>query len=513
MELTGNVLEIRNLVKEFPSVRAVNDVSFDIKRNTVHCLVGENGAGKSTLIKILTGAYQRTSGRILLNGEEYVASSTKEAKDRGISTLFQELNVVDQLTVEENLTLGMEDTRFGFLRKTAKINKIISVMNSLEPSIRPNQLVSDLSVAKKQIVEIAKAVATEADIIIMDEPTAALSEGEIARLFTIIKGLRERNVTVIYISHRLDEIFELGNYVTVMRDGGHVATMPVAEIRDRSDLIKMMIGKTVFEQYSPREQDCEDVILQVRHVSNHKLQDISFDLPRGEIAGFYGLVGAGKTELARAIYGADSYTGDIIFKGKKLASSPDRVIEAGIALVPEERRSQGLFTLLTIRGNIPVMNMKKIARGGLVDGAKERTVTLEYIDKLKIATSSIEKEAAQLSGGNQQKVVLSKCLFADADLLMLDEPTRGIDVGAKSEIYSIIRQLAAAGKSILIFSSELPEVVNICDSIYLLYDGAMVERIRNGCDIDSEMMMHAVSGVSVDQATANGKVAAVTGGE
>jgi len=334
MELTGNVLEIRNLVKEFPSVRAVNDVSFDIKRNTVHCLVGENGAGKSTLIKILTGAYQRTSGRILLNGEEYVASSTKEAKDRGISTLFQELNVVDQLTVEENLTLGMEDTRFGFLRKTAKINKIISVMNSLEPSIRPNQLVSDLSVAKKQIVEIAKAVATEADIIIMDEPTAALSEGEIARLFTIIKGLRERNVTVIYISHRLDEIFELGNYVTVMRDGGHVATMPVAEIKDRSDLIKMMIGKTVFEQYSPREQDCEDVILQVRHVSNHKLQDISFDLPRGEIAGFYGLVGAGKTELARAIYGADSYTGDIIFKGKKLASSPDRVIEAGIALVP-----------------------------------------------------------------------------------------------------------------------------------------------------------------------------------
>jgi len=507
------VIRLDHLTKRYRAELALDQVSLEVPPGVVFALLGENGAGKSTLIKILTGAYQRTSGRILLNGEEYVASSTKEAKDQGISTLFQELNVVDQLTVEENLTLGMEDTRFGFLLKTDKVNKIISVMNSLEPSIRPNQLVSDLSVAKKQIVEIAKAVATEADIIIMDEPTAALSEGEIVRLFTIIKGLRERNVTVIYISHRLDEIFELGDYVTVMRDGGHVATMPVAEIKDRSDLIKMMIGKTVFEQYSPREQDCEDVILQVRHVSNHKLQDISFDLPRGEIAGFYGLVGAGKTELARAIYGADSYTGDIIFKGKKLASSPDRVIEAGIALVPEERRSQGLFTLLTIRGNIPVMNMKKIARGGLVDGAKERTVTLEYIDKLKIATSSIEKEAAQLSGGNQQKVVLSKCLFADADLLMLDEPTRGIDVGAKSEIYSIIRQLAAAGKSILIFSSELPEVVNICDSIYLLYDGAMVERIRNGCDIDSEMMMHAVSGVSVDQATANGKVAAVTGGE
>jgi ribose transport system ATP-binding protein len=477
-------------------VRAVNDVSFDIKRNTVHCLVGENGAGKSTLIKILTGAYSRTSGKILLNGQEFTPASTKEAKERGISTLFQELNVVDQLTVEENLTLGMEDTKFGFLRRTDKINKIVSVMNSLEPSIRPQQLVSTLSVAKKQIVEIAKAVASESDIIIMDEPTAAISESEIARLFAIIKSLREKNVTVIYISHRLDEIFEIGDYVTVMRDGRHIDTKPLSEVKDRSELIKMMIGKTVFEQYTPRERDSEDIILQVNHLSNHKLKDISFNVSRGEIAGFYGLVGAGKTELARAIYGADPYTGDITFKGKKLIPSPDRVIEAGITLVPEERRSQGLFTVLTIRGNIPVMNMKKISRNGFINGAREREVTLEYIDKLRIATSSTEKEAAQLSGGNQQKVVLSKCLFANADLLMMDEPTRGIDVGAKSEIYSIIRQLATQGKSILIFSSELPEVVNICDTIYLLYDGSMQDVICNGGEIDGEMIMHAVSGVT-----------------
>ena len=258
----------------------------------------------------------------------------------------------------------------------------------------------------------------------------------------------------------------------------------------------MMIGKTVFEQYTPRPRDCDDIILDVRHLSNHKLQDISFQGPRGEIAGFYGLIGAGKTELARAIYGADPYTGDIIFKGKKLHPSPDSVIGAGIALVPEERRSQGLFTILTIRSNVPVMNMKKISRGGFINGTQEREVTLEYIDKLRIATSSIEKEAAQLSGGNQQKVVLSKCLFADADLLMLDEPTRGIDVGAKSEIYSIIRQLAADGKSILIFSSELPEVINICDTIYLLYDGSMKETVRNGCEVDSERIMHTVSGVT-----------------
>jgi ribose transport system ATP-binding protein len=494
MELTENVLEIKDLIKDFPGVRAVNNVSFDIKRNTIHCLVGENGAGKSTLIKILTGAYARTSGRILLNGAEYIPRNPREAHQKGISTLFQELNVVDQLTVEENLTLGMEDTTFGFLRKTGKINKMVSVMNSIEPSIHPRQQVSTLSVAKKQIVEIAKAVATESDIIIMDEPTAAISESEIRRLFTIIQSLREQNVTVIYISHRLDEIFEIGDYVTVMRDGRHIDTKPMAEIKDRAELIKMMIGKTVFEQYTPKEDPAREVVLQARHLSNHKLQDISFDVRAGEIVGFYGLVGAGKTELARAIYGVDHYSGEILFKGKKLQSAPDKAIAAGIALVPEERRSQGLFTILTIRGNVPVMNMEKISRHGFINSAAERNVTVEYIDKLKIATNSTEKEAAKLSGGNQQKVVLSKCLFADADLLMLDEPTRGIDVGAKSEIYSIIRQLSKEGKSIMIFSSELPEIMNICDTIYLLFDGSLKATMPNGDDIDSEKIIHIVTG-------------------
>jgi ribose transport system ATP-binding protein len=494
MKLTENVLEIRELVKDFPSVRAVNDVSFDIKRNTVHCLVGENGAGKSTLIKILTGAYARSGGRILLNGEDYNPHSPRDAKQKGISTLFQELNVVDQLTVEENLTLGLEETRFGFLRKTDKIQKMVSVMNSLEPSISPRQLVGSLSVAKKQIVEIAKAVATESDIIIMDEPTAAISEGEIARLFKIIKALRENNVTVLYISHRLDEIFELGDYVTVMRDGRHIDTRPLNQVGNRAELIQMMIGKTVFEGYQPRPAAGREEVLQVRNLSNHKLAGISFEVRRGEIAGFYGLVGAGKTELARAIYGLDDYEGQILFKGRKLPPSPDGVIRAGIALVPEERRSQGLFTVLTIRGNVPVMNMKKISRGGFVNARLERRVTQEYIAQLRIATSSTEKEAAKLSGGNQQKVVFAKCLFADADLLMLDEPTRGIDVGAKSEIYNIVRRLSAEGKSILIFSSELHEIMNICDTIYLLYDGRLKESLRNGGDIDTQRILHLVTG-------------------
>jgi ribose transport system ATP-binding protein len=331
----------------------------------------------------------------------------------------------------------------------------------------------------------------------MDEPTAAISESEIARLFTIVKGLREKNVTVIYISHRLDEIFELGDYVTVMRDGRHIDTKPVSVIKERSELIRLMIGKTVFEQYTPKEGACKDAILQVRNLTNHKLNDISFDVHEGEIVGFYGLVGAGKTELARAIYGADEYEGEIVFKGRKLHASPDKVIGAGIALVPEERRSQGLFTVLTIRGNVPVMNMKKISRNGFINAAQERRATIEYIDKLRIATNSTEKEASKLSGGNQQKVVLSKCLFADADLLMLDEPTRGIDVGAKSEIYGIIRRLSAEGRSIMIFSSELPEVMNICDTIYLLFDGSVKDMIRNGCDIDMEKIIHVVTGGNV----------------
>lgn len=492
--MSDYVLEIKDLTKDFPGVRAIDNVSFNIRKNTVHCLVGENGAGKSTLIKILTGAYERTAGTILLSGKDYVAHNPKEAKQKGISTLFQELNVVDQLTVEENLTLGVEDTTFGFLRKSKKIKKMLEVLKSIEPSIDPKQKVATLSVAKKQIVEIAKAVAAEADVIIMDEPTAAISECEIGRLFKIIKGLRQKNVTVIYISHRLDEIFELGDNVTVMRDGKHIETKPVSEVKDRCELIKMMIGKTVIESYIPKPIQSEEKLLEVVHLSNHRLQDISFDVKKGEIVGFYGLVGAGKTELARAIFGADKYDGEIVFKGKKLEASPDKTIKAGIALVPEERRTQGVFTILTIKNNIPVMNMEKISTNGFVDASQEKAIAHEYVEKLNIVTNSIEKETAKLSGGNQQKVVFSKCLFADTDMLILDEPTRGIDVGAKGEIYNIIRQLSKEGKSIMMFSSELPEIVNNCDRIFLLYDGILKAEMKNGENIDTENIIHIVTG-------------------
>jgi len=492
--MESNVLEIKGLVKDYPGVRAVNEVSFEIKRNVVHCLVGENGAGKSTLIKILTGACERTCGEIILNGSEYCARSPKEARQKGISTLFQELNVVDQLTVEENLTLGIEDTFCGFLRKTDKIKKIVSVLKDLEPSINPKERVSRLSVAKKQIIEIAKAVAAETDIIIMDEPTAALSESEINRLFTIIKRLREKGVTVIYISHRLDEIFTLGDYVTVMRDGKHVATKPISEVKDRSELVQLMIGKTVIESYTPREKPAEELLLELKGVCNHKLRNVTLNVNRGEIVGFYGLIGAGKTELARAIYGADDYSGEIRLNGQKLGTSPEKTIRAGIALVPEERRTQGLFTLLTIKQNISAMNLGRISKLGMISAVQERNTAKDYISQLNIKTDSMDKETSKLSGGNQQKVVFSKCLFANADLLILDEPTRGIDVGAKAEIYAIIRGLVEQGKTILFFSSELPEILNSCDRIFLLYEGEIKAELQNGNDIDSQDIIHIVTG-------------------
>lgn len=492
--MSDYVLEIKNLTKDYPGVRAIDGVSFNIRRNTVHCLVGENGAGKSTLIKILTGAVARTGGTILLNGSEYVSNNPREAREKGIGTLFQELNVVDQLTVEENLTLGIEDTTYGFLKKTDKIKKMVEVLKSIEPSIHPKQKVSSLSVAKKQIVEIAKAVASEADIIIMDEPTAAISEIEVKRLFKVINSLKEKNVTVIYISHRLDEIFEIGDTITVLRDGRHIDTRSKSEVNDRCDLIKLMIGKTIVESYIPKDVQSQERLLEVSNISNKKLKNITFDVKKGEIVGFYGLVGAGKTDLAMAIFGADKYEGEILFKGKKLLNSPDMTIQAGIALVPEERRTQGLFTILTIRNNIPVMNMKKISKMGFLNISEEKKVANEYIEKLNIVTSSSEKETAKLSGGNQQKVVFAKCLFANADLLILDEPTRGVDVGAKSEIYNIVRQLSSEGKSIIFFSSELPEILNLCDRIFLLYDGILKAEIQNSSDVDCEDILHIATG-------------------
>jgi ribose transport system ATP-binding protein len=496
-----NLLEIRGLSKHYPGVHALKGVSFDIRRNSVHCIVGENGAGKSTLIKILTGAIQRSAGEIIFKGKEYHPKSTNDAIEAGISFIYQELNVIEQFTVEENLNLGMEKSWGGVIRKDrSSISKYEDILKKLEPSISLTQKVLKLSVAYRQIIEIARALAVNAELIIMDEPTASLSDEEVNRLFSIIRRLKEENVTIVYISHRLEEIFRIGDRVTVLRDGEMIATKDLSEIGGKSELIQLMLGKVVTTRYIPNRVDESVKVLDVRSLSTDRLDSISFDLRKGEILGFYGLIGSGKTEIARAIYGVDRIRrGRIVIDGIELKPKiPRRAIRKGLVMVPEERRQEGIFGILPIKDNIPIMNAKKIARFGFTSAKKERTITVEYIRKLSIAAKGIAQEVATLSGGNQQKVVIGKCLNADPRILIMDEPTRGIDVGAKEEIHAIIRDLARRGNSIIVLSSELPEIVNLCDRIVLLLEGRIKKILKNGETLDTEEIMRVVTGLGED---------------
>lgn len=491
------ILEIKNIAKHFAGVKALDDVSFHIKRGSCHCLVGENGAGKSTLIKILTGAHKKTSGTLLYNGKEYNPSGTRDAMKSGIGCLFQELNVVEKLRVEENICLGLEDTRFGIIRKNSN-TKVFEILKRIDSSIEPKQYIEELSVAKRQVVEMAKALAMDSDLIIMDEPTASLTESEVKKLFGIISDLKKQGITIIYISHRLEEIMELADFVTVLRDGKHVMTKPRAEIRDRRELIQMMIGKEILEDYIPNKVDRNVTLLEVRSLNNKKLRHINFSLYKGEILGFYGLIGAGKTEIARALFGADPYEGEIIIEGVSSAiKDPQTATSKGIVLVPEERRTQGICTSLSIASNTPMMNYNTVSKKGIVNKVSVGKLARDYIKKIGTACRDENQSVAYLSGGNQQKVVLSKCLNASPKILLLDEPTRGVDVGAKQEIYQIIRQMVDEGYSAIVLSSELPEILGLCDRIGLLYEGEIKTFINNNEKLESQSIMSVVTGGEV----------------
>ncbi len=503
---TGAMIEVRSLVKSFPGVLALDDVSFDIGRNTVHCIVGENGAGKSTFIKILTGALEKTRGEILLDGAPFAPRSVKDAMSHGISVLYQELNVVDELTVAENLTLGKERHWAGFIRRTDGLGEVEEILRGLDDSIRLSMPVGDLSVAQKQLIEIAKVVSTRAGVLIMDEPTAALSEDEVRRLFDVIRHLRSDGMTIIYISHKLSEVFDIGDAVTVFRDGQMVGTRPVGEIsracRDVPEacleLVKMMLGKVVVESYVPSRTDRSEKLLEVRGLTNRRLRDVHFDLYKGEILGFYGLVGAGKTEVARALYGIDECQGEIKVRGRAVQARGVRsALALGFSMVPEERRADGIFGKLSIRANIPMMRMGSILAGGLISGAREKRLADEYIRRMSIVARDRDQKVAYLSGGNQQKVVISKCLNREGDILLMDEPTRGVDVGAKHEIHEIIRSLANEGKGILVFSSELPEILHLCDRIVLMHEGSVREVVANGEGVKSDHIMAVIAGGKV----------------
>ncbi len=490
---SDNVIEIRDIEKSFPGVKALKGVSFDVKRGSVHCIVGENGAGKSTFIKILTGAQPASKGEIRLNGDPFAPHHVSDAIARGISCLYQELNIVEDLSVEQNLSLGQEKHSFLFPKKADNLDKARSILADFDDTIQLSDRVGNLSVAQKQIVEITRALVTDCSVLVMDEPTAALSLGETSKIMRVIERLRDNGMTIIYISHKLSEIFEIGDTVSVLRDGEMVGTQSL-EGMTQPDLVRLMLGKVVAEHYIPSTGPRTETVMEVRDASTHKLKNISFDLKKGEILGFFGLLGAGKTEVAEILFG-HAHSGDIRKDNQIVSMKSERdALRAGFALVPEERREEGIFGLLSVMKNIPLMNLKTVMRNGLVSGKAERDLADKYIDALQIAASNRNHPVALLSGGNQQKVVIAKCLNRNSDIILMDEPTRGVDIGAKQEIHNIIRDLANEGKSVIVFSSELQEITGLCDRIVLMYDGAIRETLTNGDSINTDYILDVVAG-------------------
>ena len=466
------ILTLKNITKEFPGVKALDDVTINIERGTIHGLVGENGAGKSTLIKVLAGIYQPNKGEIILDGKPCRFNSPIEARRAGISVVHQEIKLAEPLSVAENMFLGNVQLKNGLVDWKGMRRRAREIVEDLGMDIDINAQVSSLTVAKKQIVEIMHAINNNSRILIMDEPSAVLTDRELEVMFRIVKQLRDEGITIIYISHRLDEIFGLCSNVSVLRDGCHIDTIPVASV-DRQGLINMMVGREMGQEYPKEVGNVGGTILKVKNLSRGILQDISFEVKSGEVFGISGLVGAGRTELARAILGIDKpESGEVYVRGKKVhyRTFAD-AIRDGLGLIPEDRKLQGLVQIMSVKRNTTLVNMKRVLRAGVISSSLEEKLSKEYADKLHVVTPSMETEVQYLSGGNQQKVVIAKWLFQNSEILFLDEPTRGIDVGAKAEIYRLINRMAKEGKTIIMISSEMPELLGMCDRIMVMHEG------------------------------------------
>lgn len=466
------ILTLKNITKEFPGVKALDDVTINIERGIIHGLVGENGAGKSTLIKVLAGIYQPNKGEIILDGKPCRFNSPIEARRAGISVVHQEIKLAEPLSVAENMFLGNVQLKNGLVDWKGMRRRAREIVEDLGMDIDINAQVSSLTVAKKQIVEIMHAINNNSRILIMDEPSAVLTDRELEVMFRIVKQLRDKGITIIYISHRLDEIFGLCSNVSVLRDGRHIDTIPVASV-DRQGLINMMVGREMGQEYPKEVGNVGGTILEVKNLSRGILQDISFEVKSGEVFGISGLVGAGRTELARAILGIDKpESGEVYVRGKKVhyRTFAD-AIRDGLGLIPEDRKLQGLVQIMSVKRNTTLVNMKRVLRAGVISSSLEEKLSKEYADKLHVVTPSMETEVQYLSGGNQQKVVIAKWLFQNSEILFLDEPTRGIDVGAKAEIYRLINRMAKEGKTIIMISSEMPELLGLCDRIMVMHEG------------------------------------------
>ena len=483
------ILTLKNITKEFPGVKALDDVTINIERGTIHGLVGENGAGKSTLIKVLAGIYQPNKGEIILDGKPCRFNSPIEARRAGISVVHQEIKLAEPLSVAENMFLGNVQLKNGLVDWKGMRRRAWEIVEDLGMDIDINAQVSSLTVAKKQIVEIMHAINNNSRILIMDEPSAVLTDRELEVMFRIVKQLRDKGITIIYISHRLDEIFGLCSNVSVLRDGCHIDTIPVASV-DRQGLINMMVGREMGQEYPKEVGNVGGTILEVKNLSRGILQDISFEVKSGEVFGISGLVGAGRTELARAILGIDKpESGEVYVRGKKVhyRTFAD-AIRDGLGLIPEDRKLQGLVQIMSVKRNTTLVNMKRVLRAGVISSSLEEKLSKEYADKLHVVTPSMETEVQYLSGGNQQKVVIAKWLFQNSEILFLDEPTRGIDVGAKAEIYRLINRMAKEGKTIIMISSEMPELLGMCDRIMVMHEGHRMGEL-NAAEATQEEIM------------------------
>ncbi len=489
-------IEMTGIMKSFGTNQVLDNAGFFLRDGEVHALMGENGAGKSTLMKILTGVYTRDGGIVKVNGQEVNYSNPQEAEAAGIVFIYQELNVMFDLTVEENLFMGKEITKgFGICDKKAMRAKAEEVLERMGVSIPVDTVMSDLSVGQQQMIEICKALLVDAKVIIMDEPTAALTQSETAALFEVIENLKKRGVSIVYISHRMEEIFELCDRITVLRDGQYIDTCEIKDIT-MDDVVKMMIGREIGERYPSRNHSVGKTVFEVKGLSRKgAFNDVSFTVGAGEVLGVSGLMGAGRTEIMQAVFGylpADS--GEILIDGQPVKiKNPMDAMKAGIGFITEDRKVEGLMLDKTIRENIALANLGTISGSGVISKAREKSLISRGIEEFKIRCFGTEHECGNLSGGNQQKVVLAKWIYTEPKILILDEPTRGVDIGAKKEIYNVINDMARKGVAIIMVSSELPEILGMSDRVMVVREGD-VRGILNIENASQESIMTLATG-------------------
>lgn len=493
--MSDNILELKHITKLYPSVVALNDVSLEVRRGEILALVGENGAGKSTLIKTCSGAITPTQGEIVINGKSFTGMTPQTSEQNGIGVIYQEFNLVGDLSVAENIFLGRAIRKGMVIDLKAMERESKKILDSLNIKINPKTLVKTLSVGYQQMVEIAKAVSQNAKLLIMDEPSAPLTSAEVEAMFAIVDKLKAGGVSIIYISHRLDEIFRLADRITILRDGQYVTTLNTDET-NKDELVKHMVGRKLTEVYPKRDEICvkDEVIFEAVNVSGNGDKNISFKIHRGEVLGLGGLVGAGRTEFAELMFGMRQKTaGKFIFKGKEISpKTPKDAIELGIGLVPEDRKKEGALLGMSIRCNINMPIYQRISKGTVINENKEEEIAQTYRKEISIKTPTLDQLVKNLSGGNQQKVILAKWLAADSELLIFDEPTRGIDVGAKQEIYTLINHLVEQGKTVLMISSEMEELMGMSDRILILAEGNMTGEL-NKSEFDQERIMQLAS--------------------